>query len=98
MGEEFLNHSNMEAVPNKRQPGDSPRTIKHKINKHKVTITLTQHTIEQSTKVATYLRRVDDDDDEDSNEYDDGDDDDDDEYNVELVYINANGFLSYKSN
>jgi len=24
----FLNHSNIEVVPNKRQPGDSPRTTK----------------------------------------------------------------------
>ena len=28
--EVFLNHSNIEAVPNKRQPGDSPRTTKLK--------------------------------------------------------------------
>ena len=28
VGEEFLNHSNIKAVPNKRQPGDSPRTTK----------------------------------------------------------------------
>ena len=27
-GRIFLNHSNIEAVPNKRQPGDSPRTTK----------------------------------------------------------------------
>ena len=27
-GRRFLNHSNIEAVPNKRQPGDSPRTTK----------------------------------------------------------------------
>jgi len=28
-GRRFLNHSNTEAVLNKRQPGDSPRTNKH---------------------------------------------------------------------
>jgi len=28
VGEEFLNHSNIEAVPNKRQPVDSPQTTK----------------------------------------------------------------------
>ena len=28
VGEEFLNHSNIEAVLIKRQPGDSPRTTK----------------------------------------------------------------------
>jgi hypothetical protein len=27
-GRTFLNHSNIEAVPNRRQPGDSPRTTK----------------------------------------------------------------------
>ena len=33
VGEVFLNHSNIEAVPNKRQPEDSPRTPKQ-TNKH----------------------------------------------------------------
>ena len=28
VGEEFLNHSHIEAVPNKRHPRDSPRKIK----------------------------------------------------------------------
>jgi len=27
-GKGFLSHSNIEAVPHKRQPGDSPRTTK----------------------------------------------------------------------
>ena len=30
MGEEFLNHSNIEAVLNNRQPGDSPRKTKQR--------------------------------------------------------------------
>ena len=32
-GMSFLNHSNIEAVPNKRQPGDSPRTTKQLIER-----------------------------------------------------------------
>jgi len=32
-GRPFLNHSNIEAVSNKRQPGDSPRTTKQQTTK-----------------------------------------------------------------
>ena len=32
VGEGFLNHSNIEAVPNKRQPVYCPRKTKHKHN------------------------------------------------------------------